>query len=45
MIPAAQLVAMVVGGVNGEPGWGRYGLTGFFASAGKMEGDYGRSSV
>jgi hypothetical protein len=28
MNPAAQLVAMVVGGVNGEPGWGRFGLTG-----------------
>jgi hypothetical protein len=28
-IPAAQLVAMAVGEVNGEPGWGRFGLAGF----------------
>jgi hypothetical protein len=28
MIPAAQLVAMVAGGANGEPGWGRCGLDG-----------------
>jgi hypothetical protein len=28
MIPAAQLVAMVVGGATGEPGWGRNGLAG-----------------
>jgi hypothetical protein len=28
MIPAAQLVAMVAGGVNGEPGWGRFGSAG-----------------
>jgi len=26
MILAAQLVAMVAGEVNGEPGWGRIGL-------------------
>jgi hypothetical protein len=29
MILAVQLVAMAVGGVNGEPGWGRFGLAGF----------------
>jgi len=28
MIPAAQLVAMVAGEVNGEPDWGRFGLAG-----------------
>ena len=28
MIPAAQLVATVVGGANGEPDWGRFGLAG-----------------
>ena len=29
MIFAAQLVAMVAGGVNGEPGWGLNGQAGF----------------
>jgi hypothetical protein len=28
MIPAAQLVAMVVGGANGEPGWGCFAFPG-----------------
>jgi hypothetical protein len=29
MIPAAELVAMVAGGANGEPGWAGFGLSGF----------------
>ena len=36
MIPAAQLVAMVAGGANGEPGWGSFGLAGVSCISGSV---------
>ena len=39
MIPAAHLVAMVVGGATGEPGWGRFGLAGMAVLLVEPQGD------